>query len=575
MGITVSVQNYWLKRRISRRRLVAAGGTGLAAIGLAACGGRTSSGSNSAGQSGAQESQGTPVPGGTLNIYLNYNTPLDPHKTTASFHEVTAGVYSRIFKFKTAADVQVALDHDVENELAVSAESPDGLTWTVKLRPDAKFQNVAPVNGHPVEAEDVKDTFIRAVDPALSNPNVGSLTMIDPAQITTPDKQTVVFKLTYPYAPFNKTLASPSYSLIVPREALTGSYDLQKVAIGSGPYTMESAVPDVAYSYKKNPDYFDKSLAHVDAIKTAIIPDTSQQLAQFTAGKLDQLTIDSPFDLPQAKQNNPKAALFKIASGNTYSVYWQLRDPASAFQDVRVRRAFNMAIDRETLGKLVYGENEWATCFMVPGYMGKWSMQIKDLPAATQQYYKFNLSEAKKMLDAAGATALQLSVVYPNRLATPAFQKQVETIASMLQAAGVKTNLVQVDYNKDWIGNGKGINAGFFPKDTIAFTGYSVFTEPDEWLFGQLDSKASQSHLTVQDPALDAMIDKSRTTVNEADRLKQVHDIISYVADKAYYAPGVGQADTQILTQSHVRNYEYSTTPGIMTETYAKLWLTS
>jgi peptide/nickel transport system substrate-binding protein len=564
----------WIGQRISRRRLLAAGALTATA---AACGRSSTSGSKPSGaaQSGAPAAQGTPVSGGTLNTYLNYNTPLDPHKVTASFHEVTAGVYSRIFKFKTAANIQVALDHDIENELGVTAETPDGITWTVKLRPDAKFQNVPPVNGHPVEAEDVKDTFVRALDPKISNPNVGSLTMLDPNQIQTPDAHTVVFKLTYPYAPFNKTLASPSYSLIVPREALAGGYDLSKTAIGSGPFIMTGATPDVAYTYKKNPDYFDPTLPHIDALKTAIIPDTSQQMAQFAAGNLDQLTLNSSFDIPTMAQQAPKAVLVKIPNGNTDSIYFQLSDPTSPFQDIRLRRAMNMALDRPTLGKLIFTADDWSTCFMLPAYMGKWSMQTKDLPAATQQYYQYNLAEAKKMIDAAGASNLQLTIVYPNRLATPVFQKQAETIASMYQAAGLKINLSEVDYNKDWIGNGKGINAGYFPKDTIAFTGYSVFTEADEWIFGQLDSKASQSHLTVKDPKLDAMIDKSRTTVNEADRLNQIHQIISYVADQAYYAPGVGEAYTLQMIQPRVQNYEYSTTPGIMIETYAKLWLTS
>src|SRR5581483_1757334 len=100
-----------------------------------------------------------------------------------------------------------------------------------KLRPDAKFHNVAPVNGHAVEAEDMKATFTRALNPATNNPNRGALDFINAAQITTPDKQTVVFKLNYPYAPFRSTLASPAYSLLFPREVLSGGYDPSKTVI--------------------------------------------------------------------------------------------------------------------------------------------------------------------------------------------------------------------------------------------------------------------------------------------------------------------------------------------------------
>src|SRR5436305_14588868 len=103
-----------------------------------------------------------------------------------------SGVYSLLFTFKTGTDPKVIADHEVEPDLGVSAESPDGITWTVKLRSDAKFHNTAPLNGRPVDAEDVKATFVRATEAA--NPNRGSLDFLDGTQITAPDKNTVVFK---------------------------------------------------------------------------------------------------------------------------------------------------------------------------------------------------------------------------------------------------------------------------------------------------------------------------------------------------------------------------------------------
>src|SRR5437870_1289378 len=81
--------------------------------------------------------------------------------------------------------------------LALSVESPDALAWTVKLRPEVRWHNVAPVSRRALDAEDVKASFTRALDG--KNPNRGSLTMIDPAKIETPAKDTVVFRLAYPY----------------------------------------------------------------------------------------------------------------------------------------------------------------------------------------------------------------------------------------------------------------------------------------------------------------------------------------------------------------------------------------
>jgi len=370
----VTERTYWQNRPISRRRLVAAGSAGLTVAGVAACGGKgrpsAPSAASPGGQTGTQAQSGPVQRGGTLNVYYNMNAPLDLHRASGSPHQILAGVYSRVFRFKTGSDPLVGLNKDIENDLGVSGETADSVTWTFKLRPDAKFANIAPVNGHPVQAEDVKATFTRALDPNIPNPNRGQLGMIDPAQIQTPDATTVVFKLNFPYAPFNRTLASPNYSLIMPREGLTGSYDLSKTVIGSGPFMFDSVQPDVAYVYKKNPDYYDPNMPNVDTMRLAIVPDASQQLAQFTAGNLDELALADPFSIDAAKKSNPKATLITAPNGTPDPVFWQLGDPTSAFQDVRVRRALNMAIDREALGKTIFGGQALSPVFIPPS-MGK------------------------------------------------------------------------------------------------------------------------------------------------------------------------------------------------------------
>jgi peptide/nickel transport system substrate-binding protein len=565
--------NYWTRRaRIGRRRVLA-GGAGLAALSVAGCSTQTKPGgaSPSGSQGGAQE---TPKAGGIFNGTIPFNTPLDPQKVSAQPQRSVAGVYSRLFAFKSGVDPKVINNHDIEPDLGLTVESPDALTWTVKLRNDAKFTNTAPVNGHAVEAEDVKASFNRILDPATSSPNRAQIGMMDAAQITTPDKNTVVFKLKFPYAPFNKTLASPAYSLILPREA--GTYDPAKLVIGSGPFTLESAQPDVAYTYKKNPDWFQKGRPYVDGMKIAVVPETAQQLAQFTAGNTDELRDLAIDDLEAAKQRNPKATLIKTANGTPNPVFWQLGDPSSVFQDVRVRRAFSMAIDRDTLGKVAYNGDAVSTVF-IPLYMGKWSMTVADLPQDVQQWYKFNPNESKKLLDAAGANNLQLRFAMvvngPGGFApTPQYKKLVETISNMLNGVGVKTNIVTIDYNKDYVDAGKGSSQGYYDKDMIIFGGFSPYTESDEWLYSYFHSKSVNSHTNVKDPQLDAMIDKERTVVNDDERLKSVKDIQKYVADKMYQLSTVGPYFYQMV-QPKVRGYAYSDSLGYMTESYSKLWI--
>jgi peptide/nickel transport system substrate-binding protein len=572
--------NVWTQKaraRLSRRTVLAraaGGGLVIAGSGLVACSPRPANPASTAGSAGAPAA-GTPQAGGTFNAFAQYNAPLDPQKVSAGAQSSISGVMSRLFRFKAGTDPKVFADHDMENDLAISAESPDAITWTIKVRGDARFGNIPPVNGHAVEAEDVKASFVRALNPATNNPNRGSLSMIDAAQIETPAKDTVVFKLNYPFAPFAATLASPAYSWIFPREILAGGYDPSKTVIGSGPFLVDTISPDVAYTYKRNPEYFDKSIPHVDSIRLAIVPDAAQRLAQFTAGNIDYLLIDDPNGLDEAQRANPKAQVLKVSDGRAFPIYLQLGDPASVFQDIRVRRALSMAIDRDALGKVIYNGQPQYTLF-VPAYMGKWSSLVSDLDQSTQQFYKYNPSEAKKLLDAAGASNLQLKFAYvsPGPFTNPAYVKQVETVSNMLNAVGLKTTLVTHDYNKDFVDAGKGSRQGYFDKDTLGFFAEAQFTDSDEYLFSYFHSKSTSNGEHLSDPTLDAMIDKERTLVDSNQRLKAVQDIQKYIADKMYVVPTVGSYQFE-LVQPRIQNFQYTNSLGVMTESWAKLWLKS
>jgi peptide/nickel transport system substrate-binding protein len=574
------IESYWTRKLPlkTRRRVFLGGVIALSASGAAmlAC---SSRGKSSSGASGAQPTGGgsgqAPKSGGTFTAYVQYNPPLDPQKVSAGAQTIVGGVMSRIFRFKTGSDPQVITNHDVESDLGLSAESPDAVTWTIKLRPDAKFSSVSPANGHAVEAEDIKATYTRALDPATGNPNRGSLNMIDASQIQTPAKDTVVFKLTYPYAPFRQTLGSPAYSWIYPREVSTGGYDPTKTVIGSGPFTLESVQPDVAYVYKKSPTYFDAAHVFVDGFRYAVVPDASQQQAQFAAGTIDELNNIAINNLDAVKRSNQKATVLKVADGRPFPIYFQFGEPDSPFQDIRVRQAISQAIDRETLGNVIYNGQSQFTLF-IPSSMGKWAAQLSDLDAATQQFYKYDPANVRKLLDAAGASNLQIKFAYVvnSPFTTPEYVKEVETVNSMLNSAGIKSTLIQHNYNKDFVDAGKGSRQGYFDRDTMIYASTAGLTDPDELLFSYFNSDSTSNQEHLKDPSLDAMLVKERTVVNTDDRLKAVIGIEKYIAQKIYCVPTVGSWRF-VGVLPRVQNYQYSNSLGVATETYSKVWLNS
>jgi peptide/nickel transport system substrate-binding protein len=573
--------NWWQRAataRISRRRMMTRAGLVAGSIGVAVgigCGSRRPAAAP--GQPSA--ASGTPQQGGTLNVsQISGPTTLDVQRTTSFYTIQPAGaVQSRLMRFKTGIDPKTAEDHDVEADIALSVESPDAVTWTVKLRPDAKYHNVPPVNGRLVEAEDIKATFTRAA--SKDNPASGSLSMIDPDQIQTPDKTTVIFKLKYPYAPFNKTLASASYSYLFPRDVLTGAYDPAKTFVGSGPFLLDSFQPDVGFSFKRNPEYYDKGRPYVDNVRYSIIPDAAQRQAQFTSGNLDTLgeagSTISPNDVDTLRRTNPKARFLENSpqTGGPDCLFFQMGDQSSPFQDVRLRRAVSTALDRDSLAKTMWGDKVEPGGFYVGHDFGKWALRLNDLSPDVAQYYKFDPAVTKKLLAESGNADRQFKLVYVTGYLAPPYDTAAQTIANMLQSAGFKISLLTVDYQKDYIGGGKGIRYGNYPPDEIIFAGISTFTEADEFVFNYYDSQGTSGISRLKDPALDDMILKARAIVNEPDRVTAYKNIQKYLADKMYTVMGFSNPTQKVMVNPRVQNYQRVFGYGFFAETYTKLWL--
>jgi peptide/nickel transport system substrate-binding protein len=575
----MSDPGYWSlrKRRLSRRSVIAAA-AGTAGVALAAaCGNRQGGASQSSGASPATSANQTPKPGGQFNTSQITTPPtLDQQRSTSgNIGNIVGAVQSRLLAFKTGTDSMVTENHEVEPDLALTIESPDAVTWTLKLRTDAKFHNIAPVNGHPVTSEDVKATFTRAL--GKENPGRGALDMMDETQIQTPSPDTVIFKLKYPFAQFKGKLASVAYSSIFPREVLAGGYDSAKTPIGSGPFILDSNQPDVAYILKKNPEYYQKGRPYVDSIRWAIIPDTGQQQAQFTGGHLDVVgMVESapvvPNDLPAYKKDNPKAQVVRSDPSSPQVLYFQLGDPASAFQDIRLRRAFSMAIDRDALKKAVWNDDAEPQ-FHVHLTQGKWALHQNELPAETAPWYKYDPANAKKLLEASGFADRQFKLLYIVPFQGADYVKVSLAVANMLSQAGIKIQAVQVDYNKDYFGsNGVGIRFGVYDKDSVVCTGISALDNVDDFLWNYYSTKATQGISRLKDPTVDDMISKARTLVDDAAAVKAYKEVQTYIADKMYTVAGLPEPYAYILVNQRVQNYPFSVNHGYGTETFSKLW---
>jgi peptide/nickel transport system substrate-binding protein len=566
-------------RRLRRRRFLAGG---LASAGLLAAGAACRRSNSSAGQASSTRpsgaSAGTPKPGGTVLVSLSTN-PLtwDSNRTTAGYTtNPLSSVASRLTRYVTGPDPRTAENHEVEGDLALSMESPDGITWTVKLRPDATFGDVPPVNGHAVEADDIKATFVRATAP--DSPNRGALALIDPDQIQTPARDTVIFKLKYPYAAFKTVTASTLYSWIYPREVLSGGYDPAKTMIGSGPFLFDSFQPDVAVAVHRRDGWFEKGRPYVDGIRWSVIVDTQQALAQFTAGHLDvlgpQSQVPTPSGLAAFEQANPKATVLQRQPTVGNAAFFQLKpDSNSPFQDIRLRRAVSLAIDRDAIKKAVYNDDGEAAFTVAPN-LGKWALTQSSLDPSITQYYKYDPAAAKTLLDAAGMSDKQWKFVYATGFLGPTYAAAAQAIGNMLSAAGFKITTVTADFTKDFQNNGKGYRYGNFATDMIIFAAIAPYEDVDPFMANYFSSLSPNTMTGVQDSTLDQNLTKARAIINEDERLKAYLDIQKYLADKMYAVNGLPSPHAYDFVQPWLQNYQMDSSYAFATETLSKVWLT-
>jgi peptide/nickel transport system substrate-binding protein len=567
--------------RWTRRRFLGVGAAAGTLL-VAACGGKKTASSSSsgaqpaAGVSGPLPSGGTPKPGGTLQASATAQNPatLDPQRSTVVDTMVPcSGALSRLLRFKTGLDPKLAENLESEPDLALSAESPDALTWTLKLRQDVKFHNVPPVSGRAFDANDVLMSFARELD--TQSPGRGGLGMIDPNQIQAPDKYTVVFKLKYPFALFTNTLASPTYCWISPREAGSGVYDPAKQIIGTGPFIFQSYTPDVGFKFTRNPDYFVKGQPYIDAVNMPIIADASAQVAQFTSGHTDEFRAVRPNDLDSMRQSDAKATVIRSSPGGPSQViYYQLGDPKSPWQDIRLRRALSMAIDRDSLAK-AYFNSLTEPQFNVYLQLGKWALHQSDLPAEAAQYYRYDPAKAKQMLQASGFADMKFRLVYFKGFVAPPYEEESVTIANMLRNAGFNVTAVEQDYQSDYINSGKGSRYGFYPNDEIIFSGPGSIGDPDGYIFNFFDSRYPNTITRLKDAKLEGMIDTARGTLDENARVKAYIDTQVYLADQMYSVSGLGQQYIFSMINPRIQNYQRALSYGYFAETYAKLWLQS
>jgi peptide/nickel transport system substrate-binding protein len=547
--------------RLTRRQALKSGGlTGLGIALLGACAPSTTR-PPEASSAAPQPAPSGVRTGGTINFYLMTENPptLDPYLNVSFRSQYFAAFfYSRLLMSKKGPDVAPNA-YVMEGDLAESWQvSEDGKTYTFNLRPDARWHDLPPLNGRPVTGQDVAWSFERFM---RLSPQKNAFDQV--AEVSAPTERSVQFRLKDVYAPFETSIGAPIF-WILPREVVEQDGDAAKRIVGSGPFLFDKFESGVGFSGRKNPTYYRPGEPRVAEFAASIIPDVATRMAGLRGRELDAAEVEQQ-DLDSLKKSNPNLQVVESPWLYIPFVYWKLDRPP--FNDLRVRQAVSMGINREQRLKVIYeGRGGWNN--FIPWGLSDWWLdpQGPDM-GPNARYFKYDPAEARRLLAAAG---------YPNGLqvdliSTPGYGQiwvqGVELMQQDLKAIGIDATIKMQEY-ASYIAT---TYAGQF-EGGLVYGLLTPFTEPHDYLFNQYHPKGTRNNAGVNDPRLTEMIERQMRTLDRAERKQQVFEIQRYLAEQMYYPPNaVGYRSFGL--QPYVRDFYYPSDYGIGAEVIPKLWL--
>ncbi|QUS35074.1 ABC transporter substrate-binding protein [Falsirhodobacter algicola] len=316
--------------------------------------------------------------------------------------------------------------------LAESYEiSEDGTVYTFTLRTGVRFHN-----GREMTADDVKYSLDRVTDPATQSPGAGffgSIKGYDAVAdgsasglegVSVVDPRTVRIELSRPDATFLHVMAL-NFASIVPKEAVEeyGS-DFGKHPVGTGAFALEDWTIGQKLVFRKNADYWRSGVPYLDSITFEVGQEPIVALLRLQKGE-----VDVPGDgIPPAKFNevmsNPDEAARVVTGGQLHTGYITLNVNMPPFDDVEVRQAINMAINKDRIVQMINGRATPANQLLPPS-----------MPGYTKDYdgYPFDPEKAKEMLAEAGLpdgfdTELYVMNTDPNPRIAQAIQQDLSAI---------------------------------------------------------------------------------------------------------------------------------------------------
>jgi peptide/nickel transport system substrate-binding protein len=312
--------------------------------------------------------------------------------------------------------------------LMESWEEVDSETVIFNLRHGVHFQNLKPVNGREMVADDVIYSFMRAIDPKSQVASAHNLNLYYKS-IKKIDDYTIEYKYNPTQVAENGWWGSwyKSNTWVIPHEVVEangGSLANPLGQVGTGPYMIKTWVPGSSTAYVKNPDYWGtdprypgNKIPYTDKVTFTVIADLSTRISALRTGKIDQLSsipVNQFNSLAGAKASNGKPLNYRqMQSESSNQIAWRSDLPPFS-NNLKFRQALSMAIDRQAIVDSLFNGNASYSCVRVPPSWPEF-IPLSEYPADIQELFQYSPEKAKaRMVEAGFPDGYTLEVIIQN-----------------------------------------------------------------------------------------------------------------------------------------------------------------
>jgi len=476
-------------------------------------------------------------------------------------------------------------------QLAESWNMPDDLTTTFKIRSGVNWHDKAPMNGRKFIASDIAYNYERyfGLGKWSENGPVAPYKAVPIESVTATDDSTVEFKLTKPHLSFLDDIFNAYHPLILAPEVIEqyGDHSDWKNVVGTGPFAITNMVEATSMTWTKNPDYwgFDEKfpenrLPYVDQITALVMPDGATRISGLRTGKLDyvgwsggtQVTIDQASTL---RETNPGMKLFPYTyRSNGTSFAMNLSNPV--FQDIRVRKAMQMAQDLETINTIMFGGlAKWKPQGIIGDGASDYFTPFDEWPEEVKKGYMYDPEGAEKLLDEAGyprgTDGIRFKTVYEGGIHF-ADMALADVAASYWAEIGIDVVITQAT---DRAAHNASMKERTYEGLGPAYIGYD--RSPTFLMNCYAHSEGTCNRPGTNDPGIDALVEAAMAATTYEEQQRLIKEADASVIANHYYVWYFKIPDISVVNPWVVSyNGEYAL--GFMqrfNQMFARVWIDS